>query len=184
MTVLRGYRIALRLIVLGSVFSLGVPPAGAQKKGSPSSADEKSLKAFLQGSVEDRNTRFTVGLRDLNGDGIPEAIVYLTGSGNCGSGGCDTLILARNGNSWKIVSTISITRLPIRVLANTLNGWRNLGVRVQGGGIQPGYEAELRFDGKTYPENPSVPPARPTKKRLTGEVVIASTDKALPLFGR
>ena len=43
----------------------------------------------------------------------------------------------------------------------------------QGGGIQPGYEAELRFDGKTYPANPSVPPARPLKGKPEGEMLIA-----------
>ncbi len=44
---------------------------------------------------------------------------------------------------------------------------------VQGGGIQPGYEAELRFDGNGYPENPSLIPARPLVDRPQGQTVIA-----------
>jgi hypothetical protein len=63
-----------------------------------------------------------------------------------------------------------------------MHGWHNLGVWVGGGGIQPGYEAELRFDGKKYPGNPSVPPARKTGKNASGTVVISSTQEEKALF--
>src|SRR5437763_13772221 len=93
----------------------------------------------------------------------------------CGIGGCKTLILARDGTSWRVVATITITMLPIGVLQTTSNGWHSMGVWVQGGGIQSGYEAELRFDGKTYPRNPSTPPARRLVGNAEGEVVIPSS---------
>jgi hypothetical protein len=51
-------------------------------------------------------------------------------------------------------------------------------VWVQGGGIQPGYEAELRFDGNAYPSNPSVIPARPLVNRPHGQIVIAEVTGA------
>jgi hypothetical protein len=54
--------------------------------------------------------------------------------------------------------------------------------RLQGGGIQPGYEAELRFDGKTYPENPSTPPAMHSPENARGEILIASTEGAVFLY--
>jgi hypothetical protein len=53
---------------------------------------------------------------------------------------------------------------------------------VGGGGILPGYVAELRFDGKTYPSNPSIPPARRTDGKKTGEVVVPSVDVTVPLY--
>jgi hypothetical protein len=51
-------------------------------------------------------------------------------------------------------------------------GWRDIGAWVQGGGIQPGYEAVLQFDGKHYPANPSVAPAKRLDKEVAGTVVV------------
>ena len=131
---------------------------------SPSSAQNKSLIEFLQTLDKDKTSQYVAYFCDLDGDGVPEAIVHLLSNEWCGSGGCNTVVLAQSGGSWRVVTNISITRLPIRVLADKSNGWRNLGVWVQGGGISRGYEAELRFDGRTYPTNPTVRPAR----RLAG----------------
>src|SRR5438128_5047455 len=148
--------------------------------GAPLSAQQESLKRVLQSLDDSKSTRYIAAFRDINDDGIPEAIVYLIGREWCGSGGCNTLVLARDGTSWRIVATITITRPPIRVLPDTSNGWHSIGVWVQGGGIQTGYEVELRFDGKTYPKNPSVPPARRLEKS-TGEIVIPSAENGTPL---
>src|SRR6185312_5883971 len=52
-----------------------------------------------------------------------QTIVYLTGQEWCGSGGCTTLILEPKGSSYRLISKISLTRLPIRVLRCTTNGW-------------------------------------------------------------
>ena len=150
---------------------------------APSSAQQESLKRVLQSLDDSKSTRYIAAFRDINDDGTPEAIVHLIGRKWCGSGGCNTLILARDGTSWRIVATITITRPPIRVLRDTSNGWHSIGVWVQGGGIQPGYEAELHFDGKTYPRNPSVPPARRLGKPA-GEVVIPSAQDGTPLYER
>jgi hypothetical protein len=148
--------------------------------GAPALAD--SLKQFLQKFDDDKTTRYRYAFLDLNGDQLPEAVVYLVGGGWCGSGGCNTLILRQNGSSWKIVTNITITRTPIRVLATSTNGWRNLGVWVQGGGVQRGFEAELTFDGKTYPQNPTAAPARRLVGRAAGDVVISSPLDAIPLY--
>jgi len=106
--------------------------------------------------------------------------VYLRDRTWCGTGGCPTLILARRGSSYRVVAKITITRPPIRVLTATSNGCHDIGVWVEGGGIRPGYEAELRFNGKTYPTNPSVPPARPLHARVPGEIAIAATQAGSP----
>lgn len=149
---------------------------------SQSSLAGESLRQFLQTWDGDKTTRYVATFQDLNTDGISEAIVYLTGRKWCGSGGCNTLILTRDGSSWRVVTKITITRPPIRVLTSISNGWHNIGVWVQGGGITQGYEAKLIFNGKTYPRNPTVHPARRLKEKLTGEDVITSTKDALPLF--
>lgn len=148
---------------------------------------EDSVRRFLQNYAgknnfqDDKETQYSYAFVDLNGDGKKEAIVYLDGRPWCGSGGCTTLILARDGRSWKIVTKLTITQPPIRVLTRTSNGWHGIGLWVRGG-IQESYEAELRFNGKTYPTNPSVPPARPLVGEAAGQVVIPSSDDGTPFY--
>jgi hypothetical protein len=143
---------------------------------------EDSLKRFLQKYDDDRTARYSRAFVDLNGDGKDEAIVYSTGRSWCGSGGCNTLVLTQEGGTWRLVTSITITWPPIRVLASRSHGWHDISVWVSGGGIRPGYEAELSFDGKTYATNPSVPPARPLAAKVDGKVVILSSEGATPLY--
>ena len=179
---LSGHGIVAVLVVVCSSLLVIICLAKAQgTSDEPLSTQQESLKRFLQSLDKSKSTRYIAAFRDIDDDGIPEAIVYLIGRNWCGSGGCNTLVLARDGTSWRIVATITITRPPIRVLPDTSNGWHSIGVWVQGGGIQPGYEVELRFDGKTYPKNPSVPPARRLEKS-TGEIVIPSAENGTPLY--
>lgn len=156
---------------------------GAQQKiETKTSAADESLRAFLQTQADDKETRYIAVFRDLNGDEVPEAIVYLVGNEWCGSGGCNLFILRKIGSSWKTVTSITITNPPVRMFADTSSGWHNIGVQVRGGGMTHGYEAELRFNGKTYANNPTVPPARSAGKGVTGEVIIPSLKDAKPLF--
>jgi len=111
----------------------------------------------------------------LNGDRAPEALVYLGQDDWCGSGGCALYILHRQGGHWRLVNSVTVTWPPIRVLATKSRGWSDIGVQVSGGGIIPGYEAVLRFNGVRYPGNPTVPPAFRAGKGAKGRIVI-STD--------
>ena len=176
------FRIAASATLIGLAVAMASPAAAQRMTSESASAAEDSVKKFLQAMDDAKTTRYIAVFRDLNGDGATEAIVYLIGNEWCGSGGCSMLILARAGASWRIVTRTTITQTPVRVLATTSNGWHSLGVWVQGGGIQPGYEAELRFNGKAYPKNPSVPPARRLKGETAGEVVIASAQNAISLY--
>ena len=159
-----------------------------QKTAAPLSTAESSLRTFLQNYLRaprsdgDPTTRYVDGWVDLRGDGKREAIVYVTGRSWCGSGGCIMLVLAPSDTAYKVIAKTTITSPPIRVLADTSNGWHSIGVWVRGGGVRPGYEAELSFDGQTYPPNPSVAPARRLSEKFEGEVLILSTDSAKPLY--
>ncbi len=168
-------------ILLSLVLTTGVANSLARPKAAPS-AMEASLRRFLQTYTADETTKYCVSFRDLSGDGTPEVIVHLMGRWWCGSGGCLTLIMARDGDSWRVVTKITITRAPIRVLRNTSNGWHNISVWVGGGGVIPGYEAELCFDGTSDPTNPSIPPARPLKRRPLGRVVMSLRCAATALY--
>ena len=154
---------------------LTAPSASFAQATAPS--PEVSIRKFLQATVEeDKESKFLFALVDLNHDGKQEAVVYLLHSDWCGSGGCTLFVLAPTASSYMIVSTIDISSPPIRVLTTTTNGWNDLAVHIRGG------DARLTFDGKTYPDNPTVPPAIPLHRQPAGMVIIPSTDQALPLF--
>lgn len=108
---------------------------------------------------------------DLDRDGIPELLVYRLDRDFCGSGGCNLLIIRREDSGFLVVGSTTVTQLPIRILSTYSKGWRDLGVWVAGGGIWPGYEARLRYDGETYPANPTMAPAIPLR-RPVGQIVL------------
>ena len=108
---------------------------------------------------------------DLDADGRPELIVHSAGPMVCGTGGCNTVVLAQDGGSLREVATITVTRPPIIVAESSSNGWRDLLVSVSGGGI-PAHMARLRFDGSSYPGNPTVEPAEALQQQVAGETLI------------
>ena len=171
-------KLALALIAL-LAFLATTSVSDAQKQTL--SGQVPSLQDFLiqyigaPDSQQDRdNTRYLLATADLNGDGHPETIVYILSPGLCGSGGCTMLILALENSQYKVLAETSITRLPIRLLFTKTNGWNDVGVFVAGGGIHRGYEAKLAFDGKEYPGNPTVPPARKLPSGAPGTILIAA----------
>src|SRR5258708_4940349 len=109
------YRFCFIALLVWARSPLVLPACLAQGQTSPQptapfSTAQGSLKRFLQNYLrvkamdEDKTTRYFAAFFDLNGDGIQEAIVYITGHGWCGTGGCHTLILARDGGSWRVVA--------------------------------------------------------------------------------
>ena len=158
------------------------PPSTQQ--GGPS--DEERVLDFVRSRIlsgpvgRDTAIEVTTAFTDLNGDGVSEAVAYVSGDSVCGSWGCNTYILTRDRDSYRLVTQLTISWPPIRVFPTGSHGWRNLGVWVQGGGIQPGYEAELRFDGAAYPSNPAA--ERPSSKGARGEVLIDRAAAGTRLF--
>ena len=145
----RARRPAVRTAAL-AIALLATTAAGA--------ATPPQVAAFLR----DRDiTWYRLAQSDLNGDGRPEALVYASdtaGGGDadlCGTGGCNLYVLEITAAGYRPITAMTISRPPIRVLPEISNGWHDLSVFVAGGGIR-GHEARLRFDGKSYPTNPSM----------------------------
>lgn len=144
------------------------------------------LQDFLQNYVGTsdggKGTRYFAASVSLRDDDTRYVIVYLTEDGWCGSGGCTTLILERNGFNYRVVTKVTVSRPPVRVLNTKTNGWHDISVVVQGGGIVQSYEAKLSFNGKSYPVNPTVPPAQPLTTGTAGEVVVPMSASGEPLY--
>ncbi len=111
------------------------------------------------------------GATDLNDDSQDEVVVHVVSPMLCGTGGCNTLVLTPEGSGYRVVADISVTRPPIRVSPRATNGWRNLIVHVSGGGVEA-HNAELEFDGTTYPSNPTVESVKPAPDTEGAEVLI------------
>jgi hypothetical protein len=94
---------------------------------------------------------------DLNGDGQAEQFVYANDRDFCGSGGCTLFVLQRQPVGYRVVLRSTVTQLPVRLLATSSHGWRDLAVDVAGGGIHSG-TVRLRFQGNKYPGNPTLAP--------------------------
>jgi hypothetical protein len=157
----------------------------AHPQYQPSSNQEDSLTTFLRDYVGNsevgKTTRYSSALVDLKDDGAREVIVYLTGDGWCGTGGCTTLVLEPEGPSYRVVTKITITRPPIRVLTSRSNGWHDISVVARINGIEPAHDAVLSFDGKSYPGNPTAPPSR-KKTAAGGKIVVPYAGEGTPLF--
>lgn len=168
-------------VVLGTTIPTGVLLGQERAIVSvvPSGALKKFLRSYLgpDSGAPDRTTRFTVVTVKTREMAAEEQIVYVSGWAWCGSGGCTLLILEPTDSSFKVLGRVTIVRLPVRLLHTMNHGHPDIGVLVQGGGVQAGYEAVLSFDGVTYPENPSVPPARPVTSSLGKEIITEITQR-------
>jgi|GEM_PF-2420473 len=124
--------------------------------------------------------RYTYNRVDLNDDGSPEALVYLTGFYTCGSGGCTMLILEPVGQGYEMVARMTLVNPPVVIAQDKTAGWKDLMVFVQGGGAEPHY-ARLQFDGSSYPSNPSIAPSVSSDVPLSGTAIL--TEKMTPESG-
>jgi hypothetical protein len=162
--------------------------ASATGQQHPSGDEAESVKLFLQKYFSDlpagtdKTTRFSSAPVKGSDGAIEEVVVYVVGENWCGSGGCTLLVLMPYESSYRVIGRATIVKLPIRILHTSTNGRHDIGVWVSGGGIQKGYEALLQFDGKAYPSNPTVPPARRLTRRTAGAVLISTAEDAQPLF--
>jgi len=173
-----------RIGILAVCMLYVIPLANGQELRPPDNTLKQFLQKYLSNSRfgADKTTRFSSAFVKRSDGTIEQVVVYISGQSWCGSGGCTLLIMEPHNSSYSMISRTTIVRLPIRVLHHKTNGRNDIGVWVQGGGIQPGYEAVLQFDGKTYPGNPTVPPVRRLTEKAAGEVLIPRTENGQPLF--
>jgi hypothetical protein len=155
-------------------------PAAAQP-GSDQSLHNFLQRHFASQADEDPDARYASARADLDGDGREEALVLMQARRWCGTGGCTMLVLTPVRGGWRIVTRMSVTSAPVRLLQTRSRGWRDLAVRVAGGGI-PARESVLRFNGRSYPANPSTVPAARGRRPAPGRVLIPDSDQGRLLY--
>jgi hypothetical protein len=173
---------------------LAAAPAGAQRGPKPVVTarlnPETERDAKLEAAIKDPDgdgrpdnhdpegelwTNYYYNRVDLDGDGRPEVLVYLFGSYTCGSGGCNTLVFrTTDAGDYRLVADIALTNNPVVVSERRTRGWNDLITLVAGGGVRAHY-AVLRFDGKSYPNNPTAPPAAPLRAPTRGKAYLVGS---------
>ena len=169
----------------------GADISGIRYERSETSRDaelERAIRHALSRSEDAPDTdsagRYLYNRVDLNGDGRPEALVYLMGREFCGTGGCNLLVFQSGDNGYRLLAEISLVNNPVIVSRQRTRGWNDLILYVSGGGITRGYYVALRFDGRGYPDNPTILPALRRGTRIVGTAYVAdevSPDAGLPL---
>ncbi|MFN7632171.1 MAG: hypothetical protein ACK6BM_14930 [Cyanobacteriota bacterium] len=145
----------------------------------PGSSEAESAKRFkIKAECEQLPAhRYTWSRVDLNGDGRPELVAQVLGPMFCGTGGCPLFIFREpSPGRLQLITRMGLFKDPLIVSESRHNGWKDLiaRVRVNAGS---GYYAKLRFDGRGYPTNPSVPPALPLRRAEPGVAYLAWNDK-------
>ena len=133
----------------------GVPPERYSPHNSNIEVAAK-IRSFLTKNLlkddlklmEKNDRKFQYEEVDLNGDGENEYLVGFKNSYFCGSGGCTYYLLHNDGS---VITVFTVAHAPfIALIVSKTNGWKDLLVKSDGS------LRHLKFDGKTYPANPSV----------------------------
>jgi hypothetical protein len=171
--------VALFLFVLLALPGAAQPSPQPQviRRVAPETKRDPALEQAIRAELGNDSFSYAYNRVKLSNATAPEVLVYLPGSDYCGSGGCTTLIFAASEGSYRLVSRITLTRTPILVSPHRTNGWNDLILLVSGGGIPSGYYAVLQFDGRKYPENPTVAPAAPLRNIVKAAAYLTGTDK-------
>lgn len=133
---------------------------------------EKALiKEYQLEDFKDR-ARYYYNKVDLNGDGKPEIFAYLVGTYFCGTGGCSAAIFKEKNDNYQLLARFSVVNNPIIISENKTKGYKDIIMNVYGGGIEP-FFARLKYNGTTYPSNPSIQPKVEPGTKLDGIAIVA-----------
>lgn len=129
------------------------------------------IKEFELDSYQD-NVRYYYNKVDLNGDGIDEIFVYLVGPSMCGTGGCSGAVFKQGGQEYSLLSKFSLVNNPVIISNSKTKGYRDIVMNVYGGGIES-FFALLKYNGITYPSNPSIQPKLKAWTKVEGIAIVA-----------
>ena len=130
-----------------------------------------SLQRFLSQGGWGAPGSYVVSLHDLNGDGTQEAVILLSDTDWCGSGGCTLLVAVHRGATWQAISKVTLVHPPVVALDRMRAGWHSLSVTVGGGGMAT-HPVTLDFRHGHYPSNPTTLPASPASTPSSGVPLI------------
>jgi hypothetical protein len=162
-----------------SIFLLAMLGNPAPALSAPT--DMASLRRYLhayvhQSNVDIRTVRFAVA--PLSNTGL--LAVYMQDQQFCGTSGCGILLLKPKGRSFRQVDDIGGCWPPFKILPQSHHGMPDIGIWIQGGGVLPGYQTSVRFNGKHYAYRQGFPPTHRIKRDV-GRILIRDETPLYPV---
>lgn len=133
---------------------------------------EKALVKVFDLKQDEDKVRYYYNKVDLNEDGNPEIFAYLVGLPVCGTGGCSAAIFKQENEKYTLLSRFTLVNNPVIISNSKTKGYRDIIMHVYGGGIES-FFAWIKYDGKTYPSNPSIQPKVMPGTKVNGIAIIA-----------
>lgn len=146
-------KVALILIIISSILTLGFDTK--YRASSNTKPNEKLEKVIMNNDniKDDVNDRYIYFYEDLNDDKKDEIIVFLWGDNYSGTGGGTLMIF---NNKYNLISKTTVVNMPIIISKNKTNGYRDIIVKVEGGGVYKEFYSVLQYENNKYPLNASV----------------------------
>lgn len=124
----------------------------------------QAIESYLKKQGDDpKKAKYKIAEIDLNGDKKKDALVLLEGMMWCGTGGCTMLVFQQAKDGFRMVSSIPLVREPVIVSETSTKGWRDIQVYVSKVG-----NVLLKFNGSSYPANPSLETPLPATTKTRG----------------
>ena len=120
-----------------------------------------TLVTWLKDQGAPANSQYEFTRADLDGDGRREGLVLLESPHQewCMDYGCTLFIFRGHDEGFSYLSEISPIRGPLVIAEAKTNGWRDIIAYVSGRSMTDAKNVSLKFDGRTYPEQPATQPA-------------------------
>ncbi|WP_223605487.1 hypothetical protein [Chryseobacterium sp. OSA05B] len=125
--------------------------------------DKKDLNILTE-----NDRKFSYSEADLNGDNDPEIFVAMKGNYFCGTGGCTVYLFNSKGEKLK---GFTVVGGPVAISTNKTNGWSDLIIPSKG------HHYLVKYNGKSYPGNPSVEPEFKDTLPSSFQTVLGDSDK-------
>jgi hypothetical protein len=155
---------------LAAVVGCLIPLSKVDAQGTTDVAARKKVEQFLGAGLPGKAT---VHFVDLNGDGVPEALVIRDGDPqDCGTHGCAANVLDLRGPAAKDIG--DFIAFDFQPLSSRTRGWRDLSLT----GSQN--STLLRFNGRVYSSSstPAADPSNPAGVVSAAAPVSATTPSA------
>lgn len=110
------------------------------------------LGTILADDIKDlteNDRRFMYSEVDVNGDGSNETLVMMQSPYYCGTGGCTLILL---NSLYKPITKFSVSDEPVMISSGMSNEWNDIVI------TSDGAQHVMKYNGNTYPTNPSVAP--------------------------
>ena len=136
------------------------PPQQGRRTGNHGRRGEKESRTIFGFHPSGKELKASIHFVDLNGDGIPEALVISDDPQDCGSHGCSAFVLDLRGPAAKDIG--DFLAFDLQPLSSRTRGWRDISLIGSRGNHR------VSFNGRVYSSAEASPPAAPASGSASG----------------